>query len=196
MITHFDIGGGAFHNYHSDAVPFCMKRYVETLTATCPKLFSHYNIVTEFGRFVHAPTACAYSEVVQILDRSSSRIALSQFGSDLFLRLCYMPDVWFFNLSVLDSFGNEKASQLQPQTIAGPLCFSGDILFKNRPLPQIDMGDYLVFHDVGAYTFSMWSAYCSRYFPLCLGIKNEGTEVFVLRRSDQKQDLIEFWSRK
>ena len=53
--------------------------------------------------------------------------------------------------------------------VAGPLCESGDVFtqleggkVETRALPQVKPGDYLVFHDTGAYGASMSSNYNSR----------------------------------
>jgi diaminopimelate decarboxylase len=40
------------------------------------------------------------------------------------------------------------------QSIAGPLCFCGDMVGSDRMLPPIEPGDYVVLHDTGAYYFS------------------------------------------
>jgi diaminopimelate decarboxylase len=45
--------------------------------------------------------------------------------------------------------------------IAGPLCFQGDFIAKDVPLPQVESGDILIIHDTGAYTFSLYSRYNS-----------------------------------
>jgi diaminopimelate decarboxylase len=51
-------------------------------------------------------------------------------------------------------------------------------------------------HDVGAYTFSMWSRYCSRAFPEILGAQGPDNAILLhtLRRRDTPADLVAFWS--
>ena len=41
--------------------------------------------------------------------------------------------------------------------IAGPLCFQGDFFARGVDLPKVDVGDILIIHDTGAYTFSLYS---------------------------------------
>jgi diaminopimelate decarboxylase len=56
--------------------------------------------------------------------------------------------------------------------VAGPLCESGDVftqqeggVVESRQLPPAEVGDWLVFHDAGAYGATMSSNYNSR--PCC-----------------------------
>ncbi len=58
---------------------------------------------------------------------------------------------------------------LRETVIAGPLCESGDVFtqqagggVETRSLPPVKVGDYLVFHETGAYGASMSSNYNSR----------------------------------
>ena len=41
--------------------------------------------------------------------------------------------------------------------IAGPLCFQGDFFARGVRLPKVNVGDILLTHDTGAYTFSLYS---------------------------------------
>jgi diaminopimelate decarboxylase len=82
---------------------------------------------------------------------------------------------------------------LRPIHVAGPLCFSGDFLARDRMLPAIEVGDILVFHDTGAYTMGMWSRHCSRGMPAVVGIEDDGT-FRTLRKRESTLDMVRFWS--
>jgi diaminopimelate decarboxylase len=77
--------------------------------------------------------------------------------------------------------------------VAGPLCFSGDILERDIHLPELVEGDLLLIRDVGAYTFSMWSRYNSRQFPRVLGYENEGETMEILKEREDAENVVEFW---
>jgi ornithine decarboxylase len=48
---------------------------------------------------------------------------------------------------------NEKAdAKMESYTLAGPSCDSCDVIARNLPMPEINIGDKLVFYDTGAYT--------------------------------------------
>jgi diaminopimelate decarboxylase len=57
-------------------------------------------------------------------------------------------------LSVFDAAGNERTGDLIRQDVAGPCCFAGDILARDREMPRIEAGDYVMVHDTGAYYFT------------------------------------------
>jgi diaminopimelate decarboxylase len=115
-------------------------------------------------------------------------------GADLFLRTAYHPDDWHHDMFVLDAAGDPKRGSTGPWTIAGPLCFAGDILARERSLPAMAAGDWLVIRDAGAYTLGMWSRHCSRGMPLVLGYRGAG-DVCVLRHAESPEDVVRFWSR-
>jgi len=113
-------------------------------------------------------------------------------GADLFVRECLNPRDWQHEYSVLDKTGKLKSGRSEnPWNLAGPLCFSGDILAKNVPLPEIEEGDYIIIHDTGGYTFSMWSRYNSRFAPRILGYRDGDFE--ILRERENMDQIISFW---
>lgn len=118
--------------------------------------------------------------------------AMIHAGADLFLRECLNPKSWPHEYSVFDKTGHVKTgTDDNPYNLAGPLCFSGDILARNVPLPSVEEGDFLVIHDTGGYTFSMWSRYNSRQTPRILGYHGESFE--ILRERETFDALERFW---
>jgi len=73
-------------------------------------------------------------------------------------------------------------------TIVGPICESGDILAKDRRLPKVEKGDYIVVFDAGAYGFVMSSQYNGR--PRCAEILVDGDEFYIIRYAENIGDLI------
>jgi diaminopimelate decarboxylase len=72
-------------------------------------------------------------------------------------------------------------------TIAGPICETGDILAKDRMLPELAAGDLLAVLDAGAYGFAMSSQYNSR--PRCPEAICAGEKVTLMRRAETIDDL-------
>ena len=86
-----------------------------------------------------------------------------------------------------------KQAPEEPHTIAGPLCFAGDILAEDVLLPRVEEGDWIVIHDVGGYTLSLWSRHCNRGLPLVLGYSANPWRFRVLLEGEKPEDVVRFW---
>ncbi|MDI1449020.1 diaminopimelate decarboxylase [Polyangium sp. 6x1] len=190
----FDIGGGLPVAYRPEDEAISLSAYVDALKSKVPGLFSDdLSLVTEFGRAIHATAGWAVSRVEYVKQAGDERLAVIHLGADLLTRRAYRPDEWHHEIDVLDAEGRPKAGPTEPVTIVGPLCFSGDVLARNIALPRIEPEDFVLIHDVGAYTLGMWSRHCSRRIPLVLGY--DGDDLSVLRNRETLDDVVAFWSR-
>jgi diaminopimelate decarboxylase len=156
---------------------------------------------------------------------AAARIAVIHVGANQFLRTAYLPDEWKHSFSVFDSNGNPKGCDNDNDDdhhhkapvpfllhdIAGPMCFSGDYLAKGVVLPEMQAGDYLVIHDTGGYTMSMYSRYNSRCASGIYGYecgvhshdegsksnssnsKNNSIQLSVLKRPETVEEALSFW---
>jgi diaminopimelate decarboxylase len=68
------------------------------------------------------------------------------------------------------------------------------VLATDLELPEVNEGDYLLIHDAGAYTLSMWSRYNSRQIPIVIAYSTENHVFEIIRNRETKEDLFEFWS--
>ncbi|MEM2440356.1 MAG: diaminopimelate decarboxylase [Candidatus Bathyarchaeia archaeon] len=72
--------------------------------------------------------------------------------------------------------------------VVGPICESGDVLARDRPLPKICEGDLLAILTTGAYGFSMSSQYNSRPRPAEVLVKNG--KCALIREAETFEDLV------
>jgi len=72
--------------------------------------------------------------------------------------------------------------------LVGPLCESGDVLGRDRPLPAPAVGDVLALMDAGAYGYAQSSQYNSRPRPIEVLI-DQG-ETFVIRERESLSDVL------
>jgi diaminopimelate decarboxylase len=151
-----------------------------------------WRLITEFGRWVFVNSGFTVSRVEYVKRDPGIKTAMLHVGADLFLRECLNPADWKHEYSVLDAEGNLKEGRDDTSyNLAGPLCFAGDIVAKNVVLPVVEEGDYIVIHDTGGYTFSMWSRYNSRQTPRILGYQNGNLS--VLKEREGLDSLVGFW---
>ena len=195
LIEVFDIGGGLPVSYHLDKTPISMKEYQRKLQENFKEFFNDkFKLITEFGRYIHANTAWVASRVEYVKRENNYNIIMAHVGADLFLRKCYNPNDWHHQITVIDKEGNLKRGRdINKYIVAGPLCFSGDVIAMDLELPVVEEGDYILIHDVGAYTLSMWSRYNSRQIPKVIGYYKNG-EFEILKQRENKASLFEFWS--
>jgi diaminopimelate decarboxylase len=203
-IRFFDIGGGLPISYNRSATPPDMAEYAAAIGKRFPDLFGDGpektddaavpRLITEFGRWVHVNAGWVASRVEYVKKDPGINTAMIHAGADLFLRECLNPKDWQHEFSLLDKDGRVKeGTDSDPYHLAGPLCFSGDILAKNVVLPPVEEGDTLIIHDAGGYTLSMWSRYNSRQVPKVLGYRDDGNSFEVLLERESFGDLSAFW---
>ena len=191
----FDIGGGLPISYHQDKTPVSMAAYAAAIREHFPLLFSdHFSLITEFGRWAHVNAGWTVSRVEYVKKDPGINTLMLHAGADLFLRECLLPGTWPHEYSVMDPDGKLRSGKDPvPYNLAGPLCFSGDIIAKSVTLPRVEEGDLLAIHDTGGYTLSMWSRYNSRQIPRVIGYRQEGSFFEILRERETVEELYNFW---
>lgn len=191
----FDIGGGFPVSYHEDKPAVPIEEYLQLLKDNLPELFSgEFRIITEFGRYIHANTGWAASRVEYVKREKDYNIVMTHLGADFLLRKCYNPNDWHHQITVVDRNGHLKTGKDKNRYIvAGPLCFAGDVIATDLELPVVESGDYILIHDVGAYTLSMWSRYNSRQMPKVIGYEGWGEEFVILKERESLEDVLDFW---
>jgi diaminopimelate decarboxylase len=194
-IALLDIGGGLPVDYTSDDVRPTFAEYAALLRERVSELFSgRFRLATEQGRSVFAKGGWAASRVEHVKRAGGRDIAVVHFGADLFVRTAYLPATWPHRITVHDGAGAPKEGPTSPRDIAGPLCFSGDLLAEARLLPPIEAGDFVVVHDAGAYTLGMWSRYNSRRAPAVIGYTLDPPQLRLLKPAETVDDVLRFWS--
>ncbi len=173
-----------------------MEQYLAMLQTSCPELFNgQFRLITEFGRYIYANAGWAASKVEYVKREPAYNIIITHIGADLLLRKCYNPQDWHHHITVVDKNGTLKTgTDTNKYIVAGPLCFAGDIIARDLELPVVEEGDYILIHDTGAYTLSMWSRYNSRQIPKVIGYTGEIHDFEIIKERETKEDLFDFWS--
>ncbi|SOE15857.1 diaminopimelate decarboxylase [Streptomyces sp. 2323.1] len=188
QVTGIDIGGGLPVNFGSDETTPGFDTYAAHLRDHAPALFSgEYEIVTEFGRSVLAKNGFTAAYVEYTKTVGGRPIAITHAGAQVATRTVFAPDAWPLRIEAHDPHGRTKHSPPVPQDIAGPCCFAGDLLARNRTLPLLDAGDIVVVPDTGAYYFSTPFHYNSLPEPAVHGARldADGRVTFQLLRPAQ-----------
>lgn len=148
----------------------------------------------EPGRFLVAESGVLIAQVRAVKDMGSRHYVLVDAGFNDLMRPAMYGS--YHHISLLPADGRSLASEALIETVVGgPLCESGDIFtqeagggLETRALPAARIGDYLVFHDTGAYGASMSSNYNSR--PLLPEVLFEQGQPRLIRRRQTIEELI------
>ncbi|WP_343188984.1 diaminopimelate decarboxylase [Buchnera aphidicola (Chaitoregma tattakana)] len=167
-------GGGIPTPYKNDEKVFDIKKYSEYWIKTKKSLENYFNqkiiLETEPGRFIVSKSGFLISEVRAIKKTDKYKFVIINVGfNDLIRPVMYGS---YHKISIINMTKKDAKTKLKKKedvVISGPLCESGDIFtihnngnIITRKLKKIYVGDYLIFHDVGAYGSSMSSNYNSR----------------------------------
>lgn len=148
----------------------------------------------EPGRFLVAESGVLVAQVRSVKNMGSRHFVLIDAGFNDLMR----PSMYgsYHHISALAGDGRELgALPLVETVVAGPLCESGDVFtqqeggkVETRKLPPVQVGDYLVLHDTGAYGASMSSNYNSR--PLLPEVLFDNGQARLIRRRQTIQELL------
>jgi ornithine decarboxylase len=138
-----DIGGG-FPITYLTPVP-TMTQFCQPIVEYIDRYFSSYRMIAEPGRVLSGPTMTLATKVM---------------GKSL------RNGVWWYYLDegLYGSFSGkmydhadypmfvERSGSRCNSVLAGPTCDSIDVLYENISLPELEIGDLLVFESMGSYT--------------------------------------------
>jgi diaminopimelate decarboxylase len=188
QVVTIDIGGGLPVDFDTDQPISNFAAYVAQLQESAPRLFSgDYSLVTEFGRSILAKFGFTASFVEYTKVSGGRHIAITHAGANVATRTVFMPKAWPLRITVHSPDGNVKAGNVVGQDIAGPCCFAGDMVARNRLLPLMRPGDIVALLDTGAYYASTPFTYNSILEPAVYGAKldDQGAVTFTVLREKQ-----------
>jgi diaminopimelate decarboxylase len=140
----------------------------------------------EPGRYIVAESGILLGQVNAL----KTNYSIKYIGTDLGFNVLIRPvmydshhDIEIYRGTNILSSGEELV------TIVGNICETGDIIAKDRKLPEIFENDILGVLDSGAYGYSMSSNYNSRLKPAEVLIEADGNPRLI-RRRDTLDDLV------
>ncbi|MEU1852977.1 diaminopimelate decarboxylase [Streptomyces sp. NPDC019990] len=190
QIDTLDIGGGLPVNFASDATAPAYAQYARTLAEEVPGLFDgRYGLVTEFGRSLLAKHGTVVARVEYTKRAGGRTVAVTHAGVQVATRTVYAPGLWPLRIAAYDSKGHPKEGPAVVQDVAGPACFSGDLLAEGCALPLLEQGDFAAALDTGAYYFAHHYAYNSLVRPGVYGFWPDG-RLAVVRPAQTVEEVV------
>lgn len=179
-IEFLNLGGGLGVIYHQEK-PQTAAQYAKKVLP----LFKgrKFRLVMEPGRFVAANAGILAGRVHYVKQTTVKNFAIMDAAmNDLLRPALYEAHHETYPLTLRP--GRKK----WVYDIVGPVCETGDVLARERYLPEVKAGDYLALMTAGAYGFVMASNYNSRPRPCEVLVK--GGRFAVVRQRETYEDLV------
>lgn len=187
-----DMGGGFGIPYHKEdgEAPIDLKDLGGHLDKLLYRFAEEYGRPLTFriepGRYISAECAVLLGRVHAVKENYGTKYI----GTDLGFNVLQRPVMYDAYHGIEVYRGNDTPSaHTEPVTVVGNICESGDILAKDRELPQILKGDVLGVLDAGAYGFTMSSTYNNRLRPAEVLLRENG-EAVLIRERETLEDLM------
>ena len=140
----------------------------------------------EPGRYIVAESGILLGKVNAV----KTNYGIKYIGTDLGFNVLIRPVMYdsHHDIEIYRKSGTPSLKE-ETVTIVGNICETGDIIAKDRKLPEIMENDILGVLDSGAYGYSMSSNYNNRLRPAEVLIESDGNSRLI-RRRDTLDDLV------
>ena len=188
-----DFGGGYGIPYHKldDESPYPIDEFRAALEPILTDFVERYGYAPLFksepGRYCVAEGSVILGRVNAVKQNAGKKYA----GCDIGMNVLVRPSMYgsWHDVEVLRNGKPVSRDALSEITVVGNICESGDILAKERMLPEIKEEDLVCILDTGAYGYSMCSTYNSRPRPAEVLVKSDGS-LKLIRKAETYEDLL------
>lgn len=190
-------GGGLSIPYRDGEASVDVTHYYGLWDAARQRIARHLGhpvrLEIEPGRYLVAQSGVLLAQVRAVKSMGKRHFVLVDAGFNDLMR----PAMYGSHhaISLLAQDGRQVGTRLLETVVGGPLCESGDVFTQREggavttcALPTAQVGDWLVFHDTGAYGASMSSNYNSR--PLLPEVLVENGMARLIRRRQRMDELL------
>lgn len=140
----------------------------------------------EPGRYIVAECGLLIGTVHSI----KTNYDIKYIGTDLGFNVLKRPIMYDSHHDIeIYRLGSKPSTKSEFATVVGNICESGDIIAKERMLPEIFEGDLLGILDAGAYGYCMASNYNNRLRPAEVLVTSQG-EAELIRKRDSFESLV------
>jgi diaminopimelate decarboxylase len=201
-ILSISAGGGLPVPYKVGQKFVDVAEYFKLWNATRHRLATQFgheiSLEIEPGRFLVAESGFVISEIRSIKTAGENTFYLLDAGFNNLARPILYGAYHPMAICPADAKPGEPGTPRPPREVivGGPLCESGDIFTQeeggfvsSRPLPEAQVGDFLVIGCAGAYGYAMASNYNSK--PLVAEVLIENGKPHLVRRRQTLEELIQ-----
>lgn len=188
-----DFGGGYGIPYHKldDEAPYPMEDFKARIIPILDAFVADYGYAPLFksepGRFCVAEGGVILGRVNAIKENSGK----TYIGTDIGMNTLIRPAMYdsYHDIEIIRDGKTVPRENMSEASVTGQICESGDLLARDRMLPEAKEGDLVCVLDAGAYGYSMASTYNTRPRPAEVMICSDGS-VRQVRRRETYDDLM------
>ena len=183
-----NLGGGFGVPYHPDEPVMNLSEFVSKVVLLFKSKVKEYNLGKPFlciepGRYLVCDAGILLTTVNTVKVTPCRKFIGVDSGFNTLIRPAMYGS--YHHILVANKLNSKN---IETFDVVGPLCESGDVLAKDRELPQVVEGDVLAVLNAGAYGFSMSSQYNSR--PRAAEVMIRQGKPVLVRTREQLQDLL------
>lgn len=177
-IKNINIGGGWGIDYTGEKLD--LAEYRRTVTP----LLKKFNVTCELGRFIVAQSGLYVTRAVSVKNNGYKNFVVTDGGMNHLIRPALYGAIHEFEI-----VGKINDRCEVNYDIVGPLCETGDVLYRSHEGCLPKPGALMVFKNAGAYGFSMSSNYNSTLRPAEVIIKPD-YEIKLVRKAETIDDFL------
>jgi len=185
-----NIGGGIGIPYRPEDNRFDL----DGLAARAQALFAGFlasegyapKLLMECGRVITGPYGVLATSVLNVMSKYRDYV-----GVDACMSSLMRPGMYdaYHHITAVGKDGRRKAGVSGVVDVVGSLCENNDKFAKQRELPAVEEGDFLLIHDTGAHGIAMGFQYNGRLRPQELLLHRDGS-VELIRRAETVEDYL------
>jgi diaminopimelate decarboxylase len=185
-----NIGGGIGIPYRPEDPAFNL----DGLAARAHTLFRRFErdegytprLLMECGRVISGPYGVLATQVLNVMSKYRDYV-----GVDACMSSLMRPGMYdaYHHITAIGQDGQRKQGVSGLVDVVGSLCENNDKFAKQRELPPIADGDYLLIHDTGAHGIAMGFQYNGRLRPKELLLRRDGS-IELIRRAETIEDYL------
>ena len=192
-VEELEYGGGFAVNYF-DGHEFDEVTYLEEISKMFENLKYDGKIILELGRSISASCGSYLTKVVDKKTNKDENYAILDGGIN---QLVYFGQVMAMKFPYYDIYPKRQKEDIKKWNLMGSLCTVNDILVKQLPVSNLQLGDVFIFKNTGAYCMTECIAlFLSRDLPKVALIKGDkielvrnSIETYVLNMCNENKNI-------
>lgn len=186
-----NFGGGLPVPYRAEEQPFNIEKFGEIATDLLRQDYKEreedFTYWFEPGRWVVAECGLLLTEITCMKDQGE----ITYLGTNSGFNHLARPVIYDSYHQVVN-LNRMTETAVTHYTVSGNICESGDILAKDRELPESREGEILAFSDAGAYGMTMASHYNRRSFPAEVLVTDDGVPRVIRPRKTHEETVEDY----